>query len=92
MEAVWEWIKRVSALFGFVTVVALVLDFFGVLPFYDIGYRKKHYPTVCMFPGANLRLSAEFARAVELRDIERVTWNWRMALAESVLTYRKLRR
>ena len=76
MQKILKWIEGIVAVWGFLSIVAVILDAVGWLPVYDIHYTKKTAitPTVFMYPGEKIRLTAEFARSVESRQIESVVW------------------
>lgn len=77
LRVIWNIIKFIVTIWAFLSIAAIILDALGLLPYYDIYYRKKTdiTPIVSSYPGQNVRLSADFARSVELKDIERIVWN-----------------
>ena len=77
MKVIWTIVKIIGTLWACFSALAVICDLLGLLPYYDIYYRKKTdiTPIVFQYPGQNVRLCADFARTVEPKDIERVVWN-----------------
>lgn len=78
-------IHVIVTIWGFLSICAIIADFFGVLPYYEIDYRKKTdiTPTVHLFPGQNVRLSADFARSVNPKDIKEIVWELKHSSGEA---------
>lgn len=76
MKYFWKWIERIVTAWGFLSILAIFLDVLGVLPLYDVVYKRKTdiEPVISLYPGQNVRLSANFASAVSPSDIESVKW------------------
>ena len=89
MNQLWEWLKRISATWGAFSFAVVVLGSVGMIPGYELVYKKKTEitPRTYLYPGNELRLSAEFAQRVELPDIEHVNWT---AVDSSGQKYRDL--
>lgn len=81
---IWEYIERIAALWGLVTMIVTVLHLVGWLPFYNIYYKRKTEitPVVSVYPSAQIRLSAEFADSVEPQKIKNVMWNIKYSSGE----------
>lgn len=74
---IWRFVQAIVTIWGFLAIVAIIVDALGLLPYYDIYYRKKTdiTPIVFLYPGQNVRLCADFARSVNPKDIERIVWH-----------------
>jgi hypothetical protein len=85
----WEWLKRLSATIGVVSVVVVFGGWMEWFPGYDVTFKKKSEitPGTHVFPGSTVRLIAEFARAVTDSELEKVEWN---AVNSSGQKYRDL--
>lgn len=75
-EKIMKYIERIGALWGLCTIIVTVLNLVGLLPYYNIYYKKKTEitPVLSVYPGAQIRLSAEFADSVDPQKIEDVIW------------------
>lgn len=71
-----KFMSGVVSVWGFLSIVALGLDYIGLLPVYDIHYKKKTdiTPELSVFPGGNIQLNARFWEHVGNDQIESVTW------------------
>lgn len=73
----WKWIERIGAIWGALSVLVILLDAIGLLPMYDIYYKKKSEitPKLLVYPGQKIRLSAQFDQSIDYSAIESVKWN-----------------
>ena len=80
-------ISIITIIWTFLSIVTLILDFFGVLPWYDIQYRKKTdiTPIVNLYPGEKVRLCPEFATPVASKNIKSIIWNLRNSSGEEYI-------
>lgn len=85
MRKIIKIIELIVLFSGFISIVVLVLNFFGVLPYYDVHYIKKTEitPRTSVFPGQVVRLTTDFTSAVDLPQLERVIWDLTTASGRS---------
>ena len=76
LKILWSWVERIVTLWGFFAILIIIFSSLHLLPYYEIVYKKKTdiTPRTSIYPGEKIRLSAEFTDAVELPDIESISW------------------
>lgn len=76
LKVVYKTLNVVGVVWGGIAAIIVVLNWINLLPVYDIHLQKKTglIPRTFLYPGQNVRLSAEFARGVSTPDIQSVFW------------------
>jgi hypothetical protein len=79
LRKIWMCINGAVTLWGFGSIIVVVLNAIGWLPGYEIVYKKRTEitPVASVYPGQRIRLRAEFPDAVRQSDIQSVTWRLR---------------
>jgi len=65
-----------TVLWSVFSIAVVILNWLGVLPYYNIYLKEKSgiTPITFMFPGNQMRLGAEFETPVDMSEIENVVW------------------
>ena len=72
----WNFVKGTVTIWGFCSIIVFVLNAVGLLPWYEIVYKKKTEitPIASVYPGQRILLRAEFPDAVSQSEIQSITW------------------
>ncbi|MCB0413200.1 MAG: hypothetical protein KDD50_02630 [Bdellovibrionales bacterium] len=71
---IFIWVEVVSIIWGFLTIVYIILNAFGAAP--DLNFVKKAdiQPVVYLYPGSNVQLKPDFKKVVLQDELLNVDW------------------